>query len=527
MKIKRMIVFSVFVLMGMAVPGWSCTGFLLDSPNGPVIGKNMDWYDKTAGMILVNKRGVQKEATIDPVYDVTPAKWTSRFGSVTFNLFFQDFPSFGINEAGLVVDIFETAFESEFPAPDTRPCITELQWIQYMLDNFSTVNEVIESDALIKIFPFGPEEAFRYHYLVGDRSGNFAVIELIDGKMVAYAGDDIPVKVIANGPYDRSIHFWQQGQQPLPFYGNGLFFYQYTSYRRFMTAADMVSNYRSLSRQSEVDYAFTILDEVGQRIGFPPYGYGTQWSVVFDLSKDQIQFITRKNEKVRTIDLTAFDYSCQTPVMVTGIDNNTSGDISGGFIDLTPDVHREFMQAANETWISDECIDVFLDYFETFICITDYVNDADNDTVPDSEDNCPTASNHDQADSDNDTFGDVCDTFPLDFDNDGIVDAVDNCPGGYNPDQGDTDGDGTADACDDDDDDDGIPDTIDNCLLIDNAGQEDDDGDGIGNLCDNCPNMENVTQVDIDNDGAGDVCDFFIPFVFDFPWLEFSSRVAN
>ena len=121
--------------------------------------------------------------------------------------------------------------------------------------------------------------------------------------------------------------------------------------------------------------------------------------------------------------------------MVTGIDNDASGDISGDFIDLTPDVHREFMLAANVPWITDEIIDAFLEYFETFTCTPDYVADADNDTVPDSEDNCPTMENLDQLDADNDSLGDVCDTLPLDFDNDGIDDAVDNCPGYYNPDR--------------------------------------------------------------------------------------------
>ena len=37
--------------------------------------------------------------------------------------------------------------------------------------------------------------------------------------------------------------------------------------------------------------------------------------------------------------------------------------------------------------------------------------DTDNDTVPDSSDNCPDVANADQADSDGDRIGDACDTF--------------------------------------------------------------------------------------------------------------------
>lgn len=58
--------------------------------------------------------------------------------------------------------------------------------------------------------------------------------------------------------------------------------------------------------------------------------------------------------------------------------------------------------------------------------------DADDDGVPDDEDNCPMTANADQADNDGDGVGDVCD----------------NCPDAANPDQADTDGDGIGNVCD-------------------------------------------------------------------------------
>jgi hypothetical protein len=39
------------------------------------------------------------------------------------------------------------------------------------------------------------------------------------------------------------------------------------------------------------------------------------------------------------------------------------------------------------------------------------VPDADNDTVPDSSDNCPNAANQNQQDTDGDGVGDACDAF--------------------------------------------------------------------------------------------------------------------
>jgi hypothetical protein len=71
--------------------------------------------------------------------------------------------------------------------------------------------------------------------------------------------------------------------------------------------------------------------------------------------------------------------------------------------------------------------------------------DTDGDGINDNADNCPAVSNADQADGDNDGFGEVCDS---DDDNDGVLDVGDNCQTTANADQTDTDGDGIGDACD-------------------------------------------------------------------------------
>jgi hypothetical protein len=83
---------------------------------------------------------------------------------------------------------------------------------------------------------------------------------------------------------------------------------------------------------------------------------------------------------------------------------------------------------------------------------------------------------------------------PPDADDDGVPDAEDNCPTVPNPEQTDTDHDGIGDACD-------------NCPAVANPGQEDADGDNVGDACDNCLNTPNPDQIDTDGDGLGDACD--------------------
>ena len=110
-----------------------------------------------------------------------------------------------------------------------------------------------------------------------------------------------------------------------------------------------------------------------------------------------------------------------------------------------------------------------------------YDFEADTDSVGDGYDNCVDTANPNQADTDIDGTGDVCDG---DDDNDGVADETDNCPLLSNANQANNDNDALGDACDPDDDNDGVADTADNCPLTANADQADTDGDGIGDTCD-------------------------------------------
>ncbi len=83
-------------------------------------------------------------------------------------------------------------------------------------------------------------------------------------------------------------------------------------------------------------------------------------------------------------------------------------------------------------------------------CLIDSDDDGYGDPGhPDNycpEDNCPLVHNPDQANSDDDEWGDACDD---DMDNDGILNESDNCPTVSNVDQADTNSNGIGDVCED------------------------------------------------------------------------------
>jgi penicillin V acylase-like amidase (Ntn superfamily) len=349
--------YMVILISGLAVIAniaVACTTFCFMYNEEWVYGRNYDWYIEHC-LIMVNKRGVAKTALTQD----NPAKWVAKYGSITFNQYGREFPLGGMNEAGLVIEVMWLE-QTEYPHLDSRKGLSDLQWVQYQLDNFSTVDEVIASNDAVRITS---QRSTPLHFLVCDRSGKAATIEFLEGDMVVHTGSDLPVSVLTNNTYAYSLRLYEtfdndETKEPFASANNSL--------KRFVWAARGVEQWDPGTRSSPVDYAFGILD----RVSVDP----TMFSIVYNVGDDRIHYRCKSNPDIRYIDFNEFDYSCEGPVKILDIVTGEAGDVTDVFVDYMYEanydlINRSYSDTEFLRGISDSLRQMVARYPESLHCI--------------------------------------------------------------------------------------------------------------------------------------------------------------
>ncbi|HYO21283.1 MAG TPA: linear amide C-N hydrolase [Flavisolibacter sp.] len=341
---------AILLLVLNAPFSFACSTFLLAKDGSLVFGRNYDWVSGN-GMVVVNARGLQKTSLV--LQGEKTTSWTSKCGSITFNQFGKEFPHGGINEKGLVVELMWLN-ETTYPDADGRGALNELQWIQYQLDNFATVDEVIGSNRSVRI---SKSNAVPLHYLVADASGNAATIEFINGQMVAHKGKDLRYPVLTNTPYAEALKQTTEKQGASSFENNSI--------DRFATACRMVQDFQKPTFQGNpVDYAFGILDKIAQ-------GDYTKWKIVYDITAREIHFVTAGKRK--TVALNDFDFACNSQPVFLDINSNTQGMAGSSFAPLSFEENKRMMQQSareskSQVTVSETSLNNAAAYFRQVNC---------------------------------------------------------------------------------------------------------------------------------------------------------------
>ena len=170
--------------------------------NTVITGRNMDWMEEMQTDLWVFPRGMTRSGNAGP----GSPEWTSKYGSVIasgYNMASAD----GMNEKGLVANMLYLA-ESDYGKDSGRQPLVIGLWAQYVLDNFASVAETVDglkkADFQIVAPKLPNGSAASLHLSVSDPSGDSAIFEYVDGKLVVHHSKDY--KVMTNSPvFDQQL----------------------------------------------------------------------------------------------------------------------------------------------------------------------------------------------------------------------------------------------------------------------------------------------------------------------------------
>ena len=307
-----------------------CSTFLLHRGDAVVVGHNLDMPYHIPGMLVVNTRGETKrsctwyEFTTGKKHPAPSFSWRSKYGSVTYGDG-KDLPDGGMNEKGLYIGEMSLP-ETQFVEDDTKPKVYMVIWMQYVLDNCSSVGEVIQSVSQMTLDGWG------WHFFTADAQGNAAVIEFLEGKPYVYAGKDLPIPALCNSNYSTEIEHVSQYEG---FGGTSPVSLDDASLPRFVHAAHMLKKFDPAEDPPD-EYGFDVLRHLERGT--------TQWSIVHDLKNLVIQFRTAESRDIRFLHLSALDFTPESQVKIVDIHTNAKGDMRKWLVPYTATVNKSYIK---------------------------------------------------------------------------------------------------------------------------------------------------------------------------------------
>jgi len=191
----------------------ACTRAVYFGEQGQTVtGRSMDWSEDMQTNLWIFPKGVKRDGGMGS----RGLAWTSKYGSVIASVY-EGGTADGMNEVGFVANLLFLV-ESEYPAAviDKRPQMTISAWPQYMLDNFATVEEAVKEmrkEAFCPVSVVAPNGVEgKIHLSISDPSGDSAIFEYIQGKLVIHHGKEF--QVMTNSPiYEKQLalnEYWKQ-----------------------------------------------------------------------------------------------------------------------------------------------------------------------------------------------------------------------------------------------------------------------------------------------------------------------------
>ena len=315
----------------------ACTRVVYKGPNNNVLtGRSMDFSLEIPANHWVFPRGMKRNGEVGE----NSIEWTSKYGSLAISSW-DIATTEGMNEKGLVANLLWLV-ESEYPSFDKKGEEKGLAislWAQYALDNFANVAEAVaafekESFAIVSDFIPGTNKFTTVHLSLSDASGDNAIFEYINGKLVIHH-DPSYIVMTNDPPYQQQLsigEYWKSipGKSFLP--GT------VSSSDRFVRASFYVNAVpQTDDTRISVASVFSIIRNVSVPYGFEIEGFPnlstTRWRAVADHKNLVYYFETALTPNTFWVDLNKFDLSEKGKVMMLDLTNHKTyaGEASKDF----------------------------------------------------------------------------------------------------------------------------------------------------------------------------------------------------
>ena len=321
-------------------PADACTRVVYQGKDNTVLtGRTMDWKEDTRSNLWIFPRGMQRNGEIGK----NPLEWTSKYGSVVTSAY-DICSTDGMNEKGLVANLHWLA-ESEYPQWDgKKPGLSIAAWVQYMLDNFATVDEAVAFvekgtfEVVSDMMPDGTRMA-TLHLSISDDKGDNAIFEYVDGKLNIH--HDKSYQVMTNSPvFDQQLaldDYWKNigGTTFLP--GTNRAADRFVRASFYINAIPKVEDMRtavasvfSVIRNTSVPLGITTPDQ--------PNISSTIWRTVSDQKNKVYYYESTIHPNIFWVDLKDVDFSEKAPVkMLDLVSGKTyAGNTADQFVTTKP-----------------------------------------------------------------------------------------------------------------------------------------------------------------------------------------------
>jgi choloylglycine hydrolase len=301
----------------------------------------MDWKGDIPANLWIFPRGMNRNGLCGS----TSVQWKSKYGSVITSSW-DIASSDGMNEKGLVGNLLwlvETQYPN-FEENKNKRCLAISLWLQYVLDNFSTVNEVVnelkkEEFIVVSDFIPGTNIFATVHLSVSDSTGDNAIFEYINGKLVIH--HDSSYVTMTNSPtFEEQLAintYWKNipGTVMLPGTNRAADRFVRASY--YIQAIPQTDNTRVATAS-----VFSVIRNCSVPLGISsetePNISSTRWRTVADQKNRIYYFDNVLNPNVVWVDFKQIDFSEKGKIMKLSLSNNEnySGECSKKFKESKP-----------------------------------------------------------------------------------------------------------------------------------------------------------------------------------------------